>query len=294
MAVNPPDTIDTTSDASDIQVVNLELQKLLNDRENKTLYKNRSISYINNNTQRVVKNQVAGKKEFLTKRRKYLAEGSLYHTHYTTDLSVYYMSGGEHKPTTELIFRDNIQSNDFEYYNTLNKQKALTIKPESTIPTEEDYVVGKMIRYFAKKTNELSSPAFEIAADNYKLSPLYDYVSLEWQISGNKRFILIKNFKQIKVASLVIPNIRKLLPNYQYYRSGEKITSVQEVLSRLGTTGQQANGEQSNSQNNTQNESTGDKATGKGNAPSNQTSKQNSGAGAGTTTGGGGGGSSLY
>ena len=190
--------------------------------------------------------------------------------------------------------RDSLSYNNLKPKITKFQSQVKTIYPTKNIPTEEDYVVGKMIRYFAKKTNELSSPAFEIAADNYKLSPLYDYVSLEWQISGNKRFILIKNFKQIKVASLVIPNIRKLLPNYQYYRSGEKITSVQEVLSRLGTTGQQANGEQSNSQNNTQNESTGDKATGKGNAPGNQTSNQNSGAGAGTTTGGGGGGSSLY
>ena len=66
-----------------------------------------AISNIHEKTVRVEKNQVAGEKEFYTKRGKYIPKGDLYHIHYTKDLEVYYMSGGEHNEQTKLIFKSD-------------------------------------------------------------------------------------------------------------------------------------------------------------------------------------------
>ena len=38
------------------------------------------------------------------------------------------MSGGEHNPRTEIIFRTNLEDDDFQHYNTLNKQETIILK----------------------------------------------------------------------------------------------------------------------------------------------------------------------
>ena len=38
------------------------------------------------------------------------------------------MSGGEHNEQTKLIFKSDLQSDDFSYYNQLNKQETLKVR----------------------------------------------------------------------------------------------------------------------------------------------------------------------
>ena len=227
-------TEDAGVSADDIQVVNLELRRLLEKRANKLPKIAPSIAAIHNKTERVEKDLVAGEKEFYTKRGKYFPKGDLYHVHYTKDLNVYYMSGGEHNPRTEIIFRTNLEDDDFQHYNTLNKQETIILKSTVTPPTEEDYKGNQITRYFAKKANEDSSPVFEISEDDFETSPLYIYVSLTWYIKGTKSRVLGLNRHEVKVASKTIPNIGKLLPDYQYYRSNKKLGTVDEIRARLG------------------------------------------------------------
>ena len=223
--------------------MNPQLEKLLEDRKKKLNVVSPAISNIHEKTVRVEKNQVAGEKEFYTKRGKYIPKGDLYHIHYTKDLEVYYMSGGEHNEQTKLIFKSDLQSDDFSYYNQLNKQETLKLESKVTLPTEEDYSFGRMTRYFAKKTNESSSP-FEVSADDFETSPLYDYVSLLWYIRGNKRRVFKYNRREILIASRTISNIGKLLPDYQYYRSTKKLTTKEEIQNRLGISSEQSQGEE--------------------------------------------------
>ena len=217
----------------------IRLDKLIEARRNKIASISPVIADIHRRTVRVEKNLLAGEKEFHTKRGKYLPKNSQYHIHYTKDLKAYYMTGGEHSLQTQIIYRSNPQESDFDYYNTLNKQSTLKLESKVTLPTEEDYDVGRMIRYFAKKTNESSSPAFEISADDFETSPLYDYVSLLWYIRGNKIRVNKMNRREVLVARETLPNIEKLLPNYQYFRSSATVTSKQDIINRLGITGEQ-------------------------------------------------------
>jgi len=218
----------------------MRLNKIIEDRANKLSTISPSIADIHRRTERVEKNLSAGEKEFYTKRGKYIQKGSFYHIHYTKDLEVYYMTGGEHSPQTQLIFKSDIQRSDFDYYNTLNKQSTLRLESQATLPTEEDYNVGRMTRYFAKKTNESSSPAFEVSEGDFGSSPLYDYVSLTWYIGGSKKRVLILNRREVAIARITIPNIGKLLPNYQYYKSSVTVTTKQDIINRLGITGEQS------------------------------------------------------
>jgi len=232
MGWNPWDNSGVGPD--DIELVNLELKRLLEKRANKLPRIAPSVAAIHNKTERVEKDQVAGEKEFYTKRGKYFPKGDLYHIHYTKDLEVYYMTGGEHYPQTQVIFKTHIEDDDFQYYNTLNKQETMVLKSTVTPPTEEDYKGNQITRYFVKKANEDSSPVFEISEDDFETSPLYIYVSLTWYIRGTKSRVLKMNMHEINVASKTIPNVGKLLPHYQYYRSNKKIGTVDEIRARLG------------------------------------------------------------
>jgi hypothetical protein len=113
-------------------------------------------------------------------------------------------------PTTSLprVISLNIPNN----YNTLksiNFDNSFSYNPEPfiTLPTPEDYKVGKFTRYFTKKTNELKYK--EISEDTYKKLKnrseeiawdLYEPVKIEWEIKGNK--ILIFNNNKLSVSKV--------------------------------------------------------------------------------------------
>ena len=235
----------TTQDSTDnLQSVNLELKRFLDERKNKLPRVSPNISAIHEKTDRVEKNQVAKEKEFYSKRGKYIPKGTLYHIHFTTDLEVHYMTGGEHNERTQLKFRESIFDNDFDYYNTLNRQETINLSPTSKPPTDDDYRIGRMTRYFAKKANDTSSPVFEVSEDDFESSPLYNYVSMLWYIRGNKIRVTKLNQREIKVASIEIPNIGKLLPILQYYRSDSVVSAKQSIIDRLGITSEQGEAQQ--------------------------------------------------
>ena len=272
-------TVDVTNN---LQSANPALQKLLDKRKNKLPIISPAIANIHNRTERVETNKIANEKEFVTKRGKYISKGSLYHIHYTNDLQSYYMTGAEHNERTKLIFRNDVADSDMDYYNILNKQTSLFLKSNVTLPTEDDYNSNKMTRNFAKKTNDFSSPAFEISVDDVNTSPLYKYVSLEWYIKGDRDKVSDINKGNVLIASQTIANIGKLLPDFQYYRSDEVLNPKELIMSKLNIPQEQNTTDQQSEQSTTQQTQT--------TPPSSPTTAGSAGAasGAGATSGGGG------
>lgn len=241
----------TTEDATDnLQQVNLELKRLLDARAENSSFVNQTILEIHRKTERKVENQTAQKNEFYGNGGKLIKEGAPYHIHYTRDLEEYYMTGAKHKVTSKLIFRVDSTKSDFGYYNNLNKQSPLIIKSTTTTPTEEDYNNRFVTRYFAKKANETLSPVFEVSGEDFESSPLYNFVSLDWYIKGKKSLVLRANKRQVYIAGLKIPNVGKLLPEFQYFRTDVNLSPKESVVERLGTITQQS--EESTTQSTTQ------------------------------------------
>ena len=240
----------TTEDATgNLQQVNLELKRLLDAREDKLPLINQTILDIHKKTDRKVENQIAQKNEFYGVGGKLIKEGTLYHIHYTKDLNEYYMTNAKHEATSKLINRIDLTKSDFSYYNNLNKQTPLILKGTTTTPTIEDYNNGFVVRYFAKKANETLSPVFEVSSQDFESSPLYNYVSLDWYIKGNKSSVLKRNRREVYIASFEIPNVNKILPDFQYFKSDVNLSPKQTVLERLGTITQQS--EESNTEQST-------------------------------------------
>ena len=105
-----------------------------------------------------------------------------------------------------------------------------TRKINTTIPTpnESDYSIGYVLRFFIQKTNDNSSPIYEVSNSTYNslLSrPIYKGVILKWRISGPKqtqydnegrilnRSVSDSNRITIKLESDKMPNLKLYLPN---------------------------------------------------------------------------------
>jgi hypothetical protein len=103
-----------------------------------------------------------------------------------------------------------------------NAPKFKTTVPK---PTEDDYSVGFIYRYFAQKTNDISSPIFEIDIKNFRKlnsNPYYVVTSIKWKISGNLQPIYddMGNIKYKSVADsnrLSIRTVERDIKNLKLY-----------------------------------------------------------------------------
>jgi hypothetical protein len=119
---------------------------------------------------------------------------------------------------------------------TQNKLFRLRTNIETHIPTptEEEYKRGWITRYFIQRTNDKTSPIFEVNSNQFSKSisnDLYTAVSIRWRLTGPKETIYDSNgnLKEKSVSEsnriaiqLVydrIPNLKLYLPNLlQFYK----------------------------------------------------------------------------
>ena len=115
-----------------------------------------------------------------------------------------------------------------------NKTRPSKIKTIIPTPTETDYRIGYVLRFFIQKTNDNLSPIYEVDNESYTSlisKPIYRGVLLKWRISGPKetkydnngiildRSVSESNSIAIKLVSDKMPNLKLYLPNLlQFYK----------------------------------------------------------------------------
>jgi len=160
-------------------------------------------------------------------------KGTAYHIHYTTDFKEVYMTGAKHQPTSRII-RPLSNKGDYENYtNNRGKQYSL-LKPRMIrgTPKTTDYVAGTFTRYFAKKLNDETEPVAEV---NEKFnSPLYNTISVQWNIRGPLKKIYLQNSLIISGLQNNNPQVAKLLSNPLEYVRVPEITNDIDIKKRLG------------------------------------------------------------
>lgn len=119
---------------------------------------------------------------------------------------------------------------------TQNKLFKLKSKIETHIPnpTKEEYKRGWITRYFIQRTNDKTSPIFEVNSIQFSKSisnDLYTIVSIRWRLTGPKETIYDSNGnvkeKSVSESNRIaiqlvydkIPNLKLYLPNLlQFYK----------------------------------------------------------------------------
>jgi len=194
----------------------------------------KAVQAIQNDTVRVVEDQVAEKYEFrYNDTNNFVKKGTFYHIHYTKYLKEYYMTSMSHDSILSRLIIRQKNFTEFGKYNKLNGQSPMHLNGYVPKPTVEDYKNGYMERHFARKSNQNSSP-FEIHPADNGVSPLYTYITMQWKITGRKNIVNAFNKLQVLIASKTFLNIQRLLPDFQYYRGGGGLSAKEAVMKSLG------------------------------------------------------------
>ena len=105
-------------------------------------------------------------------------------------------------------------------YNDINKNgnefQLPNLKAFIPSPKKLDYDSGYIVRYFAQKSNDTSSPIYEISKNSFNKAndtPFYSVVALDWRIKGDPIDVKKSNSISIRIASQTIPKISLYLPN---------------------------------------------------------------------------------
>lgn len=123
------------------------------------------------------------------------------------------------------------------YKNIANNLELFTVQIPQTIvptPTNSDYSVGFIRRYFCQKANDENGNVFEIdeeTHDDLKTNPFWKVADIKWRISGpldtvykndggiDDMGVRTSNKAAISLAVRDIKNISLYLPNIlQFYK----------------------------------------------------------------------------
>jgi hypothetical protein len=112
---------------------------------------------------------------------------------------------------------------DIERFNAIFLDKSsyelVEIRPFAPTPSEGDYEVGYITRYFVQRIAD-ESIIFEINDRTYSScfnNPFFKTVNLDWKISGDASEIKEANKKSLKLASETLPTIELYLPYLLQY-----------------------------------------------------------------------------
>ena len=111
------------------------------------------------------------------------------------------------------------------YKDVAKNTKLFEIKaPDAFLPSpsEEDYEIGFIRRYFVRKANDKNGFIYEVSKDTsikYEKIPFWKTTSIKWRLDGTKDEVTESNGKAIGFVVQQFPKLALYLPNLtQFYK----------------------------------------------------------------------------
>ena len=165
----------------------------------------------------------------------FVKPNTLYSIYYTFDKEQIYLTGVDSTNNSRKITKIDNESN-FEKYTSLGSNTRNPYpKPKGLKPTESDYRIGSVARYFCKITNDVNSDVFEIDKNTFnEQNSLYEYTTFKWKISGLKQDVERENQMTINRLIRDFPTITKeLFPLQLWTPPKDSMEDVENKLRRL-------------------------------------------------------------
>ena len=147
--------------------------------------------------------------------------GMEYHIHYTNNKEEVFMTGGAHTPSSKIIYKIGGTRSNFLDYIFLKGSESKMKYPKniSRIPTPSEYRIGYFTRFFARKVISTNASIIEVSQSDYEeQNNLFEYIRLQWTISGDKLAVGRENSKTLRSMNLILPGIKQFLNIYQHWR----------------------------------------------------------------------------
>jgi len=173
--------------------------------------------------------------EFLYTHGGKVPSGLDYHIHYTTTKKVVYMTGGAHMSSSKIIEKVLGVPSMLESYSDLGTDESQEYPQRYVaLPTESEYRVGNMVRYFTQKVNDINSELFEVSEDDFNGdNELYRFFSIDWMVSGARNDVFLSNSKTIRQNFSIQGNgqLTKLLSPLQLWKP--PVSSAEDIQKKL-------------------------------------------------------------
>ena len=194
------------------------------------------IQNIKINIERTIQGLSTKPQEFIYSQTKgFVKPDTLYSVYYTLTKKEVYLTGITDTSNSKIIKRVNNKTMFSKYSSlkSLTRQKYPEVTPAN--PTDSDYRIGKITRYFTQKANDRNADIFEVSKKDFKnQNNLYRYTSFQWRISGKRGEVIRDNGATMIGQEKDYPGISRLLFPLQLWIPPKKsLESLQKKLSLL-------------------------------------------------------------
>ena len=198
----------------------------------------KQIQNINTNIERTIQGLVAKPKEFTYKETGGFVRNKMtYSIYYTLNKDEVYLTGTTDSTNSQIIEKVNDKTMFSEYKDLASLTRTPYPKTTPAKPTESDYEIGEITRYFTQVANDETKPIFEISAKDFgNQNSLYRYTEFQWRISGTKEEVARDNQITIYDLELEYKDIsKKLFPLQLWKPTRDSYEDVQKKLLLLKT-----------------------------------------------------------
>ena len=196
------------------------------------------IQNIKINIERTIQGLSTKPREFVYSQTKgFVKPGTVYSVYFTLSKKEVYLTGITDTSNSKLILRNRIKDRTlFDRYVRLKFPKRQKYpKVISVNPSESDYRIGSITRYFTQKANDRNADIFEVSkADFSSKNNLYRYTSFQWRISGKKEEVIRDNRRTMGGQEKEYSGISRLLfPLQLWIPPKNSLESLEKKLSLL-------------------------------------------------------------
>ena len=178
------------------------------------------IQNIKTNIERTIQGLRTKPQEFIyNQTRGFVRPDMVYSVYYTLNKKEMYLTGITDTSNSKVIKRTEGRTMFSTYSNlkSLTRQEYPEITPVN--PSESDYRIGRITRYFTQKANDRNADTFEVSKEDFnKKNNLYRYTSFRWRISGKREEVIRDNGRTIRIQEIDYPGISKILSPLQLWK----------------------------------------------------------------------------
>ena len=198
----------------------------------------KQIQNIKTNIERTIQGLITTPKEFTYKENGGFVRNKMtYSIYYTLNKDEVYLTGTTDSSNSQIIEKVNDKTM-FSRYKDL-KSLIRTPYPKTTPskPSDSDYRIGEITRYFTQVANDKTKPIFEVSIkDVNQKNSLYRYTDFQWRISGTREEVTRDNQRTINDLELEYNGIsKKLFPLQLWKPTKDTFEDVQKKLLFLKT-----------------------------------------------------------
>ena len=174
----------------------------------------KQIQNIKTNIERTIQGLTTAPREFTYKESGgFVRNNMTYSIYYTLSKDEVYLTGIKDSTNSQIIVKVTDKTTFSRYKDLTTLIRTPYPKTTPSKPSDSDYRIGEITRYFTQVANDKTKPIFEISAKDFgNQNSLYRYTDFLWRISGTKEEVNRDNQRTINGLKKDYPDINRVLP----------------------------------------------------------------------------------